>query len=258
MPAANQGEKVVVEYFIRKMNDPEHKKTTALIHLPKRGWRWRTRLTLFEPLHGMSRVVRLIPDKIVTAEAIEDEAARNLRFNDSPVFLINLVKDLGLLYKNLALERAVGENELPDFQSLPISVCGSEHVGDDELDLDPEESLDFGTVLTKFWSLLDDLGAAFQNRQPHEEIATQLLDMCDGIIVATETFVKYVHPAILSAQRNCGPADPPEDYELFLIGAFTQVIKDRVGTFAHRFISDEYLRIKDGEGEDDENYLLQL
>jgi hypothetical protein len=256
MPAANQGEKIVVEYFIRKTDDPEHKKTTALIHLPKRGWRWRTRLALFEPLHGMSRAVRLIPDKIATSEAIADEAAQNPRArNDSPAFLIDLVKDLVLLFKNLAAEKAIGEHELPEFQSLPVSICGSEHVGFDELDFDPAESLDFSAVLANFWQLLDDLAVAFQNRQPHEEIATQLLDMGDGIVAATETFIKYIHPAILSAQRNCRPADPPSEHEFYLIGAFTPVIKARVAAFANRFISDEYRQIKAAEEDD---YLRDL
>ena len=52
--AANRGEKIVTQFYIRSHLENELVKTACAICLPQRGWRWRVRLDAFEPLHGMS------------------------------------------------------------------------------------------------------------------------------------------------------------------------------------------------------------
>ena len=244
MPAANSGEKVLAEFFIRQHQEPEHRKTCCVIHLPQRGWRWRVDLSMFEPIHGMSRVVRLVPDKIATAGTILEEGrAGLLRGNDGvedSIYLIKQIKDLAFIFMGQSAEKAKGENELPDFNGVPLLICGNEQVDQDELDLDLDESMDFYEVVAKFWQCCDDLMVIMRQQLPHQACAKRLLDMCDGILVATETFCKFVHPAIVAAKRRCNPLDPPSDQELLMHGVLTQDIKNSLTNWSRQFISRDY------------------
>ena len=72
---------------------------------------WCLDLVSFEAVHGISRVLRLIPDKLATSLAINKE---NLPDPDDGGFLIVLVSDLLDHYIKITVEREIryGNNQL--------------------------------------------------------------------------------------------------------------------------------------------------
>ena len=63
----------------------------------KEDWLWLVNLKSFEPVHGLSRVIRLIPDKLATAILIRKENLSSS--NEDGLFLIDLVLELTTVYK---------------------------------------------------------------------------------------------------------------------------------------------------------------
>ena len=77
-------------------------------------------LANFEAVHGMSRVVRLLPDKIATARTI----AAEFKPEDS-LFLIELVLKLTKLFEVQAREKQL-PSENNSRETLMIPVAGHE------------------------------------------------------------------------------------------------------------------------------------
>ena len=64
---------------------------------------WHLDLSSFEAVHGMSRVVKLIPDKVATAIAINLEDLPNPE--DNGTFLVDLVTQLLEFFQKLVVEQ---------------------------------------------------------------------------------------------------------------------------------------------------------
>jgi hypothetical protein len=119
-----------------------------------RNWKWLLNLKSFESVHGMSRVVLLIPDKLATAIAIFNE---NLPDPDSGAFLVVLVIDLVKFYIDQVTNRQL-QIILPDTESAQLQTL-SETFGDLEsgaLEKFPEEgAIDFLQVLNELLTKLE-------------------------------------------------------------------------------------------------------
>ena len=68
-------------------------------------------LESFEAIHGMSRIVKLIPDKLATAIAINREELSDPE--DDGSFLVNLVTKLMIFYKDLVRKHDSKNASLP-------------------------------------------------------------------------------------------------------------------------------------------------
>jgi hypothetical protein len=79
----------------------------------EKTWKLRLDLKSFEVMHGLSRVVLMVPDKIATAIEINKE---DLPDPDDGTFLIGLVEDLVVFYKG-KLSRDVSEDNNENFDS---------------------------------------------------------------------------------------------------------------------------------------------
>ncbi len=79
----------------------------------EKTWKLTLDLKSFEVMHGLSRVVLLVPDKIATAIEINKE---DLPDPDDGTFLIGLVEDLVIFYKD-KLSRDVSEDNNENFDS---------------------------------------------------------------------------------------------------------------------------------------------
>jgi len=67
----------------------------AILSLRERKWKWALGPKDFEAVHGMSRVVRLIPDKLATAIAIHKEGLNKPEEDRADgSFLVELVANL--------------------------------------------------------------------------------------------------------------------------------------------------------------------
>lgn len=85
---------------------------------------WILNLISFEVVHGMSRVLMLLPDKLATALAINKE---NLPDPDDGGFLIDLVLQLLEHYIKIAEERERRYEDKPLFEGfLFIFISGNE------------------------------------------------------------------------------------------------------------------------------------
>ena len=121
-----------------------------------RNWKWLLNLKSFESVHGMSRVVLLIPDKLATAIAIFKE---NLPDPDSGAFLVVLVIDLVKFYIDQVTNRQQQPNrtgtESAQLQTL-IETFG--HFEFDALQNFPEEgAIDFCQVLHELLTKLESI-----------------------------------------------------------------------------------------------------
>ncbi len=74
-------------------------------------WMWFLNLESFEAVHGMSRIVKLIPDKLATAIAINREELSDPE--DDGSFLVNLVTKLMIFYKDLVRNHDSKNASLP-------------------------------------------------------------------------------------------------------------------------------------------------
>jgi hypothetical protein len=75
------------------------------------AWMWFLNLESFEAVHGMSRIVKLIPDKLATAIAINREELTDPE--DDGSFLVNLVTKLMIFYKDLVRKHDSKNANLP-------------------------------------------------------------------------------------------------------------------------------------------------
>jgi len=145
----------------------------AVIKFPQRSWAWIISLIDFEVIHGLSRLVRLLPDKLVTSRAVRLE-----RGNQEDNFLISLVQQL--LNRYIALHR-----EKEDEDPLRYAV---ERPYEDEFDLG-ETMLDLSHRLDNVSQKLnqEDLG-----EYDHE--ALELIKMANDLLLACTAFLSYAHP----------------------------------------------------------------
>lgn len=171
-----------------------------------RRWTWVLTLSNFEVVHALSRIVRLLPDKLATARAI--------RFGHTPLasddgsFLIKLVRDLAEKY--LTIHRtasaafpsvAVLDGELefsacfgcaanPERDSAPLSDA------DDELALE--------AVMVRYVELLSKVQEALEteNKIDFDNHALDLIDMSDDILIACQVFLDFVHPVWIKIRRD--------------------------------------------------------
>ena len=85
---------ILVKFDYSAQSERSHLVRATLLY-PERNWRWELRLKNFEVVHGLSRIVRLLPDKIATALAIR----RENHYGEDGTFLIKLVEDLARLFE---------------------------------------------------------------------------------------------------------------------------------------------------------------
>ena len=86
--------------FLTPNEHADVKKTDKVViytNASKEAWLWLVNLKSFEPVHGLSRVIRLIPDKLATAILIRKENLSSS--NEDGLFLIDLVLELTTVYK---------------------------------------------------------------------------------------------------------------------------------------------------------------
>ena len=96
-------------------------------------------LANFEAVHGMSRVVRLLPDKIATAQTI----AAEFKPEDS-LFLIELVIKLTKLFEVQAREKQLPlENNSRETLMIPVA-------GREVFEVDSENGLSFYHCVKSF------------------------------------------------------------------------------------------------------------
>lgn len=138
-------------------------------------WQWQFRLNNFGAVHGILRVVKLLPDKLSTSIAINNENLSNSQDNGS--FLIDLVLDLLLFYRECCC---------PD-------------------SLEDESKISFTSTLSKLSSFLRMVKAALQQRDVEKIeffLVPQILSLCTNILIMCYTCLDFVHPLFEEWNKN--------------------------------------------------------
>jgi hypothetical protein len=170
--------------------------TAVVMQLTNQPWQWKVNLQLFEALHGISRVVRLIPDKLATVQEI-----CKLQDSSDSVFLINLVLDLARRYTTIAREKRVPDINIEEGSTIALSCLTRQFQNDATFSVN-NDSLDFYQCTDLLCERLELLVEQLTTNQDITHSLNEILDIADGISAGAECFVKYVHPAMIQVARR--------------------------------------------------------
>ena len=191
---ANLSKPILVKFDYSVQAELSHL-VRAILFYPERNWKWELRLKNFEVVHGLSRIVRLLPDKIATALAIRREGHRD----EDGTFLIKLVEDLAKTFNERNQEaQAAQDAEVPDeLQSFRVLIGAAEvdaEVSGDDLSI---LLLDYTQKLGTLQTLLRD--------SPEEDFVHQsqdLIYLSDDILLACHVFLDLIHPVWIDINRS--------------------------------------------------------
>ena len=160
------------------------------------SWKIKSTLKSFEVMHGLSRVMLLVPDKLATAISINKECLQDPV--DDGRFLIDLVQNLVTFYK----ERHFRQNfplEI-DCESVWVDITGSRH---DEFN-NHEMTSELFDVLSEFSIALDTFKHNLKDRDEDEitSSARAILQMADHVLEVSNTYMDFIHPMMLDIERN--------------------------------------------------------
>ena len=159
-------------------------------------WKLKTNLKSFEVMHGLSRVVMLIPDKLATAIAINKE---QLPDPDDGGFLIKLVIDLLAFYISAV---------------RPISILCSDNTSSRIEDLTtrddthifscPEATVELSDILIEFKDKLEQFKSSLSRRSDEAIMCDSqvILQMSDSILEVSNAYMDFVHPIYLDIERH--------------------------------------------------------
>ena len=185
----------------------------ARVQICTRSLQWTVSERHFEEIHGLSRVVLVIPDKVVTTFAVIQDLYPQRSDNEG--FLIGLVLDLCKRYIDIATARPVEQPFHPDgnghveylFEFGAAAAADSSDVA-----VGNEHPLGFHATLC---ALRDELAAlqplAVPNGQDDYFVAADdLVKFCDEIREACLVYLEFAHPVLIRSRRE-GAADLGED-----------------------------------------------
>lgn len=166
---------VLVEFSYQPEADDRYK--IVKVELVFRDWTWILDCSSFEVVHGISRVMKLVPDKLVTARSIN---RGNLPDPDDGSFFIKLIVDLVKYYIDCPRRRRneILANDI-NFETLLVEIGSDDHpIGGDDL----------SDVLELYFEKLQLLQNLLRDRKIDEfdAEAEQLLRLSDDILTACQ------------------------------------------------------------------------
>jgi len=186
-------------------------------------------LANFEAVHGMSRVVRLLPDKIATAQTI----AAEFKPEDS-LFLIELVITLTKLFEVQAREKQLPlENNSRETLIIPVA-------GHEVSEVDSENGLSFYHCVKIFREELEGLIEDIKAEEPLIERVQRILDLADGIQASANVFLSYVHPCIINCARQLNPNSQRHDCFQLLNNQLTENVQTNITKKCSGLLKAEY------------------
>ena len=202
---------------------------SAIISFHNRRWRWHLSLANFEAVHGMSRVVRLLPDKIATAQTI----AAEFKPEDS-LFLIELVIKLTRIFEVQAREKQLPlENNSRETLMIPVA-------GHEVSEVDSENGLSFYHCVKTFREELEGLIEDIKAEEPLVERVQRILDLADGIQASANVFLNYIHPCIINCARQLNPNSQRHDCFQLLNNQLTETVQANITKNCSGLLKAEY------------------
>ena len=215
---AEESEEKVFNYLVqlRVKSTPvrTRPKSAVIIFQTKTNeiWKWELDLKSFEPVHGMSRVAKLVPDKLATALAINQE---NLpKPDDDGSFMIDLVKNLAEFYKDMVSARSEQVEEESE-SAREEGVDGVIEIQSGSLTCLPgsgsENAKSFFQVFVTFLGLLEEMNKSLKARQldPAIETAKEIVRVAEDILACAIIYLDFLHPIWIDVKRR-GEENPGE------------------------------------------------
>lgn len=163
---------------------------------------WKISEAQFEEIHGLSRVVRLLADKIVTTFVIFKELPESPAYDKN--FLIDLVLELLRHYERLSSSRnaALLDNIQNEEHSFEVKI------GNGWLGRFPEAPSVTGTITQlKTSLLLLQHNIEIYLEANYWRIAEEIMKSADQIREICDTYLDVVHPALISSRRPVNPGE---------------------------------------------------
>jgi hypothetical protein len=170
----------------------------CILELPDLGWKWRVGPENFEELHGMSRVVRLLPEKISTTGAILDEGCV-----EECEFLLKLVEDLTTVFVARYYSRAE-KDVTPELDQWSYKITSENY---DKARLFPEVT----PATPSLESTLQDFGESLTRCKREAKKASleafwtearHLVAKSQAIGEACAVFLEVAHPAMINLGKS--------------------------------------------------------
>ena len=142
-------------------------------------------LKSFESIHGVSRIVKLIPDKLATAIAINKENLLDPK--DDGSFLVDLVLKLLTFYQE-QVQKNFNCQKLSEIEALLEEECNKMMTLYNFLD-----------ILNQLSTELESFNAALPTRENDviKSQAEKVLRLADNLQIFCQVYLDLVHPALI-------------------------------------------------------------
>ena len=171
-------------------------------------WNWILSDKSFESVHGLYRIVQIVPDKLDTAVQINGERLKDPE--DDGAFLVDLVLNLLRFYRDMVEGRRLAEEE--DLAARKRRVAKPERAlefvrgpyppSEDEGE---DCALDFeGTLLTFSIGLLQ-MRSHLKQRSGKKKLradAKEIMDFLIDLLTCCEVYLGFLHPLWVASKRS--------------------------------------------------------
>ena len=175
-------------------------KSSIVLVTVEENLHWILTQRSFEVVHGLSRVVRLVPDKLATALVINRE---NLPDPDDGGFLIKLVDDIVHVF--IDRHRLVGleDPEISGNVEVKVVSLGQPWITDHE-SADGGNGQDLSNLLSAISGKLQQLQQLLKERKQEEfrQESQQFVELCDDVLIASHVYLDLIHPVWIEVQRS--------------------------------------------------------
>lgn len=170
-------------------------------------FQWRLSEAQFEEVHGLSRVVRLIPDKLVTTFFLHKEVPENPDPRYNKDFLIELVENLLVHYEEVNRRRdpASLENILNEDPSLEVRI-GNDLLEDTRAIALPQTATLLKTVLQTIKDYI-----RVEAEVDYWEMTNEIAKIADKVREACDAYLDVVHPTLIRSRRLIRPDEATVD-----------------------------------------------
>ena len=170
-------------------------------------FQWRLSEAHFEEVHGLSRVVRLIPDKLATTFYLHKEMPENPGPQYDRTFLIELVEKLVVHYEELTKRRdpAALDNICNEEPSLEVRI-GNDLLEDTRAIALPQTATLLKTVLQAIKDYI-----RVEVEADYWEMTDEIVKIADKIREACDAYLDVVHPTLIRSRRLIRPDEATVD-----------------------------------------------
>jgi len=155
---------------------------------------WKVTERQFEEIHGLSRVVRLLPEKLVTTWDVLSSLPDHVRQEDNGFFLLLVLSLLNVYQERESRNRALWNVPECCDRAFELTIC-------DEVET---RALSLSAGMQMLKDLLDEAvessRAVCENR--YWQTAEEITRLADRLREACQVYLDFVHPVLILSRRQ--------------------------------------------------------